>query len=81
MRRRALRHRYGHAQDVGMLRLWKLNERTGYWGYQRTVTPETADEWRRIFQIDEPKAVFMVSKNRPMPPVLRREMERKRRGQ
>ena len=44
-----------------MLRLWKLNERTGYWDYQRTVTPETADEWRRIFQIDEAQAVFMVS--------------------
>lgn len=56
---------------MGSLRLWKLNERTGYWDYQRSVTPETADEWRRIFQIDEPKATFVISKNKPIPPALR----------
>ena len=57
---------------MGSLRLWKLNEITGLWDYQRTVTPETADEWRRIFQIDEPKATFVVSKNKPIPPALRK---------
>jgi alpha-L-arabinofuranosidase len=58
------------------LRLWKLNERTGYWDYQRNVTTETADEWRRIFQIDEPTATFVVSKNKPMSPALRRSFRR-----
>ncbi len=69
---RALRQRYGHAAGMGSLRLWKLNERTGLWDYQRSVTPETADEWRRIFQIDDPKATFVVSKSKPIPPALRR---------
>jgi hypothetical protein len=69
-----LRRRYGRAQDMGKLRLWKLNEVTGYWDYQRTVTPETADEWRRIFQNDEPKATFAVSKNKPIPPALRQNI-------
>ena len=63
---------YGCASDMGALRLWKLNERSGLWDYQRSVTPETADEWRRRFQIDEPKATFAVSKNRPIPPALRK---------
>ena len=54
------------------LRLWKLNERSGLWNYQRSVTPETADEWRRHFQIGEPQATFIVSKRKPIPPALRR---------
>jgi len=76
MKRRTLHRRYGRAQDMGKLRLWKLNERTGLWDYQRTVTPETADEWRRIFQIDEPTATFKVSVNKPVPPALRRAIRR-----
>jgi hypothetical protein len=59
-------------RGMSALRLWKLNERSGLWDYQRSVTPETADEWRRRFQIDEPRATFAVSKNRPVPPALRK---------
>ncbi len=71
--KRALSRRYGRAASRALtMRLWKLNERTGLWDYQRSVTPETADEWRRIFQIDDPKATFVVSKNKPVPPALRR---------
>jgi hypothetical protein len=75
-KRSALHRRYGRAQDAGKLRLWKLNEVTGLWVCQRTVTPETADEWRRIFQIDEPTAVFTVSRNKPIPPALRKAIRR-----
>lgn len=61
--------------SLGM-KLWKLNETTGYWDYQRNVTPETADEWRRRFQIDEPTATFRISKTKPIPPALRSAIRR-----
>jgi hypothetical protein len=47
------------------LKLWKLNERTGLWDYQRTVTSETSAEWLHIFKRGEPHATFVVSKNKP----------------
>ncbi len=62
-------------RGLGM-KLWKLNETTGYWDYQRNVTPETADEWRRRFQIDEPTATFRVSKAKPIPPTLQSAIRR-----
>jgi hypothetical protein len=58
------------------MKLWKLNERTGYWDYQRSVTPEDADEWRRRFQVDEPTAVFHISAGKPIPPALRKAVRR-----
>lgn len=55
------------------LRLWKFNQHTGLWNYQRTVTPETSDEWLKIFRRDEPRETFKVSANKPSkaPPYLR----------
>jgi len=51
-------------------RLWKLNNRTGYWDYQRSVTDETAAAWLARFREDEPEADFKVSLHRPKPPAL-----------
>lgn len=60
----------------GELRLWKLNERAGYWDYQRSVTEDTADAWRRRFQIDDPRATFKVSRGKPAPPALTRSFKK-----
>lgn len=50
------------------LQLWKFNKVTGLWVPQRTVTQQTADEWLRIFQRDEPEEIFKVSVNKPRTP-------------
>lgn len=47
------------------LSLWKHNKRSGLWDHQRSVTPETKDEWKKIHQKDEPDAHFHVSTNKP----------------
>lgn len=47
------------------LRLWKFGRITGLWRAERTVTPETADQWLDKFQRDEPDETFVVSKNKP----------------
>ena len=45
--------------------LYKFNERSGYWDRQRSVTPETKDQWLDRFKKDEPEEHFITSKNRP----------------
>lgn len=45
--------------------LWKHNSRSGLWDHQRSVTPETKDQWLSHFQKDEPDAHFVISKNKP----------------
>jgi hypothetical protein len=45
--------------------LWKYNKITGYWVAQRTVTPETAAQWLKVFKADEPGEKFKVAKSRP----------------
>lgn len=45
--------------------LWKYNPVSGLWKSERTVTPETKDKWLEIFKKDDPKAKFIVSKNKP----------------
>lgn len=47
------------------LRLWRYNQTTGYWNYERSVTPETAEQWLAVFQKDEPTAYFKVSRHKP----------------
>lgn len=47
--------------------VWKYNERTGYWDYQRTCHPDTADSWLSIFSRDEPEAEFKLSLKKPKP--------------
>jgi len=45
--------------------LWKYNSASGLWKSERKVTPETKDKWLEIFKKDDPKAKFIVSKNKP----------------
>ena len=45
--------------------LYKFNKRSGYWDHQRSVTPETKDQWLDHFKKDEPEEHFITSKNRP----------------
>ena len=45
--------------------LWKYNPASGLWKSERKVTPETKDKWLEIFKKDDPKAKFIVSKNKP----------------
>ena len=70
---RTPRRRYGHARRAGMqglawssyIRLWKYNRVTGLWDYQRTVTPETADQWLAIFTRNAPRETFVLSRKMP----------------
>jgi hypothetical protein len=50
------------------LQLWKYNTTTGYWKIERGVTPETKDEWLRIFEKDDPNGSYVVSASRPTKP-------------
>lgn len=45
--------------------LYKFNKRSGYWDRERSVTPETKDQWLATFKKDEPEEHFITSKNRP----------------
>ena len=48
-----------------MLRLWKYNTTTGYWKVVRSVTPETKEDWLRIWQKDDPTGNYVVSTSTP----------------
>jgi len=45
--------------------LFKYNKRSGMWDHQRSVSPETKDQYLDIFKKDEPNEHFVVAKNRP----------------
>lgn len=45
--------------------LWRYNAITGEWKLERTCAPETAEEWLKIFQKDEPEASFKLSRKKP----------------
>jgi hypothetical protein len=45
--------------------LYKYNKRSGMWDHQRSVSPETKDQYLDIFKKDEPNEHFVVAKNRP----------------
>ena len=57
------------------LSLYKYNKRSGMWDYQRSVTPETKDQWLHIFKKDEPNDHFVVSKNKPKNNPLKEEKD------
>lgn len=48
-----------------MIKLWKYNQYTGLWDYVRTCDKETAEQWLMIFQNDDLKSAYTLSKNRP----------------
>ena len=47
------------------MKLWRFNQVTGYWVYQRTCAPGTENAWLTIFKRDDPKGFFKLSKNKP----------------
>ena len=51
-----------------MLRLWKYDTTTGYWKVVRSVTPETKDDWLRIWKKDDPSGNYVVSASTPRTP-------------
>ena len=50
------------------INLWRYNETTGLWRLQRTCVADTAKQWLKIFQEDEPDAIFRLSFNKPKAP-------------
>jgi len=55
--------------------LFKYNKRSGMWDHQRSVSPETKDQYIDIFQKDEPNEHFVVSKNRPKHNPLKEDID------
>jgi len=51
-----------------MVTLWKYNKATGYWCVARDCAHDTAADWLKIFQQDEPGEIFKLSVNRPRNP-------------
>jgi len=47
------------------MRLWKYKKITGLWNVVRSVTPDTAVEWLKIWQKNEPKETFVISTRKP----------------
>lgn len=45
--------------------LWVFNRVTGYWNLVRNCDVQTAQDWMRIFQTDDPGAVYQLSKTKP----------------
>ncbi len=50
------------------LQLWKYNWVTGLWHQERSVTPETQNQWLAKFEKDEPEEAFVVSPRKPKGP-------------
>lgn len=50
---------------MASLSLWQYNEITGIWNHMRSVHPDTAENWLKIFQKDNPRAAFRISKYQP----------------
>ncbi len=51
--------------DEATLGLYRYDKITGYWKWERGVTPETKDQWLSIFTKDSPKDHFVVSLRKP----------------
>ena len=45
--------------------LWRYSRITGVWNYMRSCDSEQADMWLRIYQDDEPREFFKLSKKKP----------------
>ena len=52
------------ARNASMI-LWMYNPITGYWKRERTVEPDTADQWLAVFKKAEPDAAFKISRSKP----------------
>jgi hypothetical protein len=47
------------------IKLWRWNATTGYWSIERGCEALNADEWLRVYQDDEPGAIFQLGEKRP----------------
>lgn len=47
------------------MNLWRFNPITGCWRMERACLPDTAHQWLALFQKDEPKAHFALSRFAP----------------
>ena len=47
------------------MKLWKYKKITGLWNVVRSVTVDSAGEWLKVWQKDEPKETFVVSTRKP----------------
>jgi hypothetical protein len=45
--------------------LWKYNNTTGFWDYQRDTLKETEKQWLKVFEKQCPNDVFKISKSKP----------------
>jgi hypothetical protein len=45
--------------------LFRFNPITGYWQRIKTVDPDRAADWLRVFREDEPSCYFVVAHRRP----------------
>jgi hypothetical protein len=48
-----------------MITLYKFNRITGYWVAVRQCDEDTAREWLRVFEQDEPEEYFYLSRRTP----------------
>jgi hypothetical protein len=55
-------------KESGDLKLWKYDKIAGYYVFVRSCDKETAENWLKIFQEDEPDEKFVLSKNKPKLP-------------
>lgn len=49
-----------------LMKIWRWNEVTGYWKYERDCYRENTENWLKIFSDDEPGVVFRASNRRPV---------------
>jgi hypothetical protein len=47
------------------MNLWRFNPISGFWRIERMCDAATAQQWLSIFQRDEPKAHFALSRFSP----------------
>ncbi len=45
--------------------IYRFNHITGYWQRVRSVSPDNAQDWLRVFQNDEPACVFVLAYRLP----------------
>ena len=53
------------------MRLWSLRYSPAWswhWRIEREVSAETASEWLRAFQLDQPRVEFRIADRRPKAP-------------
>ena len=51
--------------DEETIALWKGDTTSGLWRHQRNCLLSESEKWLKIFQSDDPKNVYKLSKNKP----------------